>query len=406
MEMREKMISPKYSEDYHSLDQQIKEARKRAEEFSQNIQKTRNTENETMRNAEEERRKWAASYEEKTVMIEQLQRELASTVEALNHERKHEKSSRSVSVTGIENSVSSNQRFLNSKHIPIGSSRYSSHVPILPPPPPFSSAAAAPPEGERDGVGNDVKSGHSSSSSHHHPSHLNISQTMENNLRREITNLKIELEQTKSAWKDSETKINFYLSQIQHLETELSTQTQEKNQSQDRLKSFEKINLKFETEINLLKSFEEEMKKSHEETVAELHQTIETLLSERTRAEKTILTQNEEIQHLRQQIGKNETDRKEWEAHLKELHHKELELLQKQLQLEVREKYSTRPQDTPVPVAVTSSTKSPLPPPSVSPARSRNEGTRPQNRTKVRYPQIDSSLHRLTSLSSCWLLVG
>ena len=40
-----------------------------------------------MRLVEEERRRWDASYEEKTVMIEQLQRELSSTVEALHAER-------------------------------------------------------------------------------------------------------------------------------------------------------------------------------------------------------------------------------------------------------------------------------------------------------------------------------
>lgn len=384
MEQREEQtISPKYSEDYHSLDQQIKEARKRAEEFSQNIQKTRKTENESMRNAEEERRKWAASYEEKTVMIEQLQRELASTVEALNHERKHEKSFHSVMVTGVENnssSSSSHQRFLNSKHIPIGSDRYSASTYTPPPPPPPPASLGS----EGDGIPYGPKATLPLSSSAHNNSHVNISQTIENNLRREITNLKIELEQTKGAWKDSETKNNFYLSQIKQLEKEINAHTQEKNQSQDRLKSFEKMNLKFETELNLLKSFEEEMKKSHEETVTELHQTIETLLSERERSTKTILTQDQEIHHLREQIGNNEKDRKKWEENIKQLHQKELELLHKQYQLEERERHSTQPQQSFLLSPVMNSRSSSVSPAVNSSEFGRCEGIRPQNQTKVR----------------------
>jgi chromosome segregation ATPase len=361
------MISPN-SEDYQSLVQQIEEARKRAEEFSKNIQKTRNTEYETMRNAEEERKKWAASYEEKTVMIEQLQRELASTVEALNHERKHKKSFQTSvlgNVTGIEHSLS-HQRFMNSKHIPtMGSSR----SPAPPPPPPSVPA----PEGDGTKV------------SLPPVSHLNISQTIENNLRREITNLKIELEQTKNAWKDSETKITFYLSQIKQLETEINVQIQEKTHCQDRLKSLEKINLKVQTELNLMKSVEEEIKKSHEETVSELQQTIETLLSERERSDRIALTQDEEMRYLREQIGKSERDRKEWEENLKQLHRKEIELLEKQHQLQERER---RPQDSLVlsPVASSRSTmvsRAVAPTPSPAPS-SAGGNALPQNQTKVR----------------------
>ena len=62
---------------------QLKEARERAHVFSSSLDKAREQEGLF----EEERQKWVLSFEEKSIMIEQLERELTSTVDALNQEK-------------------------------------------------------------------------------------------------------------------------------------------------------------------------------------------------------------------------------------------------------------------------------------------------------------------------------
>lgn len=70
-----------------SLDNQIKEAKSRAELFSKSLHDARTQEAIALKILEEERERWAHSFEEKSIMIEQLERELTFTVEALDVER-------------------------------------------------------------------------------------------------------------------------------------------------------------------------------------------------------------------------------------------------------------------------------------------------------------------------------
>jgi hypothetical protein len=70
-----------------TVEAQIREARERADMFASSLNKAKEQEGYF----EEERQKWVLSFEEKSSMIEQLERELTSTVDALNRE-KQEKS--------------------------------------------------------------------------------------------------------------------------------------------------------------------------------------------------------------------------------------------------------------------------------------------------------------------------
>lgn len=74
-----------------SLDNQIREAKTRAELFSKSLQDARAQEAIALKILEQERERWAHSFEEKSIMIEQLERELTSTVEALDVERSTDK---------------------------------------------------------------------------------------------------------------------------------------------------------------------------------------------------------------------------------------------------------------------------------------------------------------------------
>jgi hypothetical protein len=86
-------------EDYgvrSSLDFQIKEAKSRAELFSKSLHEARAQEAVALKLLEQERERWAHSFEEKSILIEQLERELTSTVEALDVERSQDKPVHSV----------------------------------------------------------------------------------------------------------------------------------------------------------------------------------------------------------------------------------------------------------------------------------------------------------------------
>jgi chromosome segregation ATPase len=72
---------------FDTVETQIREARERAETFATSLKKAR--EQEAV--FEDERQKWVQSFEEKSIVIEQLERELESTVNALNDEREHDK---------------------------------------------------------------------------------------------------------------------------------------------------------------------------------------------------------------------------------------------------------------------------------------------------------------------------
>lgn len=69
------------------LEQQIQEARNRAEAFSKSLNEARQQEALALKILEDERSRWTQSFEEKSTMIEQLERELTVTVDALNHDK-------------------------------------------------------------------------------------------------------------------------------------------------------------------------------------------------------------------------------------------------------------------------------------------------------------------------------
>lgn len=66
-----------------TLEFEIREARLRAELFTRSLQEARNQENLSLKTLEEERSRWTKTFEEKTTLIDQLERELSHTVEAL-----------------------------------------------------------------------------------------------------------------------------------------------------------------------------------------------------------------------------------------------------------------------------------------------------------------------------------
>jgi chromosome segregation ATPase len=68
---------------FDAVETQIKEAKERAEIFASSLHKAREQEELF----EEERAKWVQTFEEKSIMIDQLERELTSTVDALNQEK-------------------------------------------------------------------------------------------------------------------------------------------------------------------------------------------------------------------------------------------------------------------------------------------------------------------------------
>jgi chromosome segregation ATPase len=73
-----------------SLDNQIQEAKRRASSYAQSMKNVREQEANAVRTLEEERDKWARSCEQKSVMVEQLERELKSAVDALETQRLHQ----------------------------------------------------------------------------------------------------------------------------------------------------------------------------------------------------------------------------------------------------------------------------------------------------------------------------
>ena len=73
-----------------AFESQLLQAQKRTEEFNQSVLQARQQEAAALKVLEEERKRWTASFEEKNVMIEQLQRELACTVDALSQSHQNE----------------------------------------------------------------------------------------------------------------------------------------------------------------------------------------------------------------------------------------------------------------------------------------------------------------------------
>ena len=78
--------------DNAALEAQIREAKLKAATFSKSLQEAREQEAIALQALEEEREKWTNNYEKKSILIDQLERELTSTVEALDSERVRTKS--------------------------------------------------------------------------------------------------------------------------------------------------------------------------------------------------------------------------------------------------------------------------------------------------------------------------
>ena len=157
-----------------------------------------------MRLIEEERRRWAASYEEKTVMIEQLQRELASTVEALQVERSFDGNrkealdfSRPDGYKNKSDTRSGIRRSLDST---------GSHN--------DGTGQSTIYEDRLHTLGNEVEN---------LKLQLSAQKKTEDALRQKIDQQALELEHTKNAWRDSEGKLQFRNSQVVNDTTKLYT---------------------------------------------------------------------------------------------------------------------------------------------------------------------------------------
>lgn len=70
-----------------SSDEQIMEAKKRAMMYAQSLREAREQESKALKALEQERNRWVYDHEEKSVRIEQLERELASAVETIENQR-------------------------------------------------------------------------------------------------------------------------------------------------------------------------------------------------------------------------------------------------------------------------------------------------------------------------------
>jgi hypothetical protein len=71
-----------------SMEDQIKEAKRKAELYAQSLLQAREHEANAMRTLEQERQKWNQSFEQKSVMINQLERELQAAVDTIDIQRK------------------------------------------------------------------------------------------------------------------------------------------------------------------------------------------------------------------------------------------------------------------------------------------------------------------------------
>jgi hypothetical protein len=150
-----------------------------------------------MRVVEEERRRWAASYEEKSVMIEQLQRELASTVEALNVERSFDKGkllSDMPSHSDVDGKSDNARRNMDKMQ-----REYSDDCDIS------GNGYAANHGSKNQTLLDEVES---------LKDKIFEQQRVEDALRYQIDELSIELEHTKNAWRDSEGKLQFRSNQV------------------------------------------------------------------------------------------------------------------------------------------------------------------------------------------------
>jgi hypothetical protein len=70
-----------------SSDDQIAEAKRRAMMYAQSLKESREQEAKAMKALEQERTKWIYDHEEKSIRIEQLERELATAVDAIEQQR-------------------------------------------------------------------------------------------------------------------------------------------------------------------------------------------------------------------------------------------------------------------------------------------------------------------------------
>jgi hypothetical protein len=232
---------------------------------------------ESMKTIEDERLKWAESYDGKVVMIEQLQRELAHTVEALNVEKSFERTNcthehshdHSRDHSGVFETSSFSSQTQSSPSIlqqggrgSNGDDSYQHHYQHQhqhdqyqqPPPPPPSQYQHQQEQGNHPHEHSPQNlhlptrskeppfeasrsSRHPDSSSCSNSSHSRLIDTLqrenvvfkervstlvrrENEAAQDMVVLKLQLEEVTAAWRDSEGKLKFRAQQMQQWETE------------------------------------------------------------------------------------------------------------------------------------------------------------------------------------------
>mmetsp|Transcript_4889 Transcript_4889/g.7444 ORF Transcript_4889/g.7444 Transcript_4889/m.7444 type:complete len:791 (-) Transcript_4889:152-2524(-) len=266
-------IYPKHAEESASLEAQIQEARRRAEDFTKSLQNARKAEDESMRSVEEERRRWAASYEEKTAMVEQLQRELAYTVEALHVQRsvdnslsksrdeglphtitddnsgrnasngrKHDRNSESLHTSGPTRRESRRHYDTNDSSYQVSSSVY--------------DVQRNQHQSNREADVNYAAMYHAAASE---IASLKRKLTdSESAFRSEILELKQELENMRSAWRDSEGKLQFRNTQVRQYEVEREARDKIESDLRSQVRQLENIRMSLEIDARVHKAGIEE----------------------------------------------------------------------------------------------------------------------------------------------------
>lgn len=71
-----------------SIDRQINEARQRAQVYAESLRDAKERESRTIQTLEAEKNKWMESFEKKSVMVNQLEKELTSAVEVIEAQKR------------------------------------------------------------------------------------------------------------------------------------------------------------------------------------------------------------------------------------------------------------------------------------------------------------------------------
>jgi hypothetical protein len=217
-----KQYSIKHNIDFGAVEQKIKEARKHSLDFSELLKTNKHKEQGELNSMQNERNHWLESYEEKAVMIEQLQRELASTVDALQSERRshreHDTSTRSsAELDGTVNSFNKTQNNISSSNKPTLGDQYGinnqANFDKLPSVDQSFSTA------QLDRVSGDAELLNQLLSQARADAAVHREKLIESNLRQEelaceVESVRREMDRAKAAWREAEGKLQFRTSQV------------------------------------------------------------------------------------------------------------------------------------------------------------------------------------------------